>query len=81
MSVVQVVAYIFQADLWCPVCVVGATGGGSGVDAEGHLDRLASGRGVDRGDERTFDSDQFPKVVFGCQLEDGDRCGSCGEVL
>lgn len=36
---------------------------------------------MDRYDERTFDSDDFPKVVFRDQLSDGDTCGTCGEAL
>jgi hypothetical protein len=37
--------------------------------------------GIDREDERTFDSDTFPKVVFADQIEGGEYCGGCGTEL
>lgn len=50
--------------------------------------------GVNRDVEESYDSDDFPKVVFGNQVHDGctadngiepgqcgDRCGSCHEFL
>ena len=40
-----------------------------------------NGAGIDPGDESTFDSDEFPEVVFSSDLEDSERCMACGEEL
>lgn len=55
---------------------------------------MAERFGIDRADERSFDSGDFPKVIFGNQVHDGchadngyepgqcaDRCGGCGQHL
>lgn len=76
----DVVAYMFKADLFhygaiVPVLV---NQGAPGVyldeklypHAEMALDAIAKERGIDRYDENTFDSDEFPKVVFRDQMED-----------
>lgn len=38
------------------------------------LDQIAGANGIDRGDERTFDSNEFPKVIFSSDIEDGETC-------
>lgn len=79
----DVVAYTYKADIVCPSCVLKAvpTPYPATHSAESALDILAQEIGVDRYNEETFDSDDFPKVVFRDQMEDGDVCGSCGERL
>jgi len=60
------------------------------MGAEASLDQLANELGFDRGDERTFDSSEFPKVILNGQLTcadtdwtddapqcDGAPCDSC----
>lgn len=84
----DIVAYIYQADIYCPDCTAKAwhpvssiAGTYSGPSCEMVLDRVAKFAGIDRMDEFSFDSDEFPKVVFRDQTEDGERCGRCGRNL
>ncbi|WP_301851148.1 hypothetical protein [Rhodococcus pyridinivorans] len=39
---------------------------------EDALDQIAASNGIDRMDERTFDTNDFPKVIFVDQLTDAD---------
>ena len=88
MDTWTIVGYQFQADLYCGRCAIDALLGtedaarywvaGHG-DVENIFDNLARARRIDREDEYSFDSDDFPKVVFyGDVLEDGENCGTCG---
>lgn len=43
------------------------------AEVETVLDELALAFGIDRADECTFDSDDFPKVVFASQVDDWDE--------
>ena len=73
----DIVGDTYKADIYCPACIVSVlpTGEGGAFDGwalapgvrmatEENLDEIASAFGIDRGDERTFDSGEFPKVVF-----------------
>lgn len=90
-----VCGYTYQADIYCPehVCeAVALDARRFGVvpgrmdyeDAEDYLKRMAPMYGIkDRTDEYTFDSDQFPKVIFlghACDM-DHDYCAACGDDL
>ena len=89
MKAWEIVAYTFRADLYCPECVadhvaalpVLSTHGGARRQAyettENYLDRLGGVLAVDRADERSYDTEDFPKVVFASDL-DHDLCGECG---
>lgn len=79
----DIVAYTYRADVWCPDCISREFGGLSAprLDAEGWLDRAARGTGLDRMDEASYDSGDFPKVVFADQIEDEEHCGQCGEAI
>ena len=46
--------------------------GARGTGAEEALNQLAGGEGVERDDERSFDSDDFPKTISVHQLTDDD---------
>lgn len=87
MHASTIVGYTYQADNHCRDCIVGffprwdqfqplVTNG-----AEGILDAVASLINIDRNDESSFDSGDFPKVIFADMVEEGERCGGCGEVL
>jgi len=39
------------------------------ITAESMLDQWAKSNGIDRQDEKTFDSNEFPKVIFEDQAE------------
>lgn len=51
------------------------------MSAEQSLTELAFAFQIDRGDENTFDSGEFPKVIFAGMVDDDELCGSCGEPL
>lgn len=86
MKAWDIVGYTYRADIWCPSCIVGCAkvwGGtlGRPDDAEEMLDACAKIRGIDREDERSFDSDDFPKVIFASDVDDCEFCGECGDCL
>lgn len=92
----RIVGYTFRADNWCTAHIVQQlpTGEGEAFDgwalAEGaapmqpedELDEIAAAFGIDRMTETTFDSDNFPKVIFAYQIDAlTERCGHCHELL
>lgn len=85
----QVCGYTYRAAEYCPAHAVAAVLAHEGLEGHGlapnphmALNRLASSFGVNRADEYSFDSDDFPKVIFGYQAEDADSvCETCGEPL
>lgn len=88
MSSTSIVGYTYQAENLCTGCTrtlalrLGSFGDDLNDSTETLLDRLADVVGVDRFDERSYDSEQFPKVIFDSQVEDAEeRCGGCSEPL
>ena len=83
----RIVGYTYQADTYCPDCMVDMFGiFGPDTTVEQTLDRIACTRGIDREDERTFDSGDFPKVILSTMLDTcpdcgPDRCGACHAEL
>lgn len=90
------IGYVYQADIYCPDHIVGQIDGQADVDThevESKLDYLATMFGVDRYDESSYDSGDFPKIYVGtphdgCSVDNGyepgqcgDRCATCGEPL
>lgn len=81
----NIIAYAYRAALYCPDCIVHAlprdvlSPAAYDMRAEDVLDQVAAYDGIDRYDEYSFDSDDFPKVAFSC--EDGDTCDTCGKDL
>ncbi len=77
----DIVAYTYKADIYCPGCIVTQVShspvAGLLESAEQALDVFAKLREIDRYDESTFDSDDFPKVVFASQLEEPEHCAAC----
>lgn len=86
-GLVRITGYIFRADTYCPSCIgqpvadsLGYVPEGEGLNrwqVEEMLDTLAETLGVDRQNESSFDSDDFPKVVLSVD-DDGITCGRCG---
>jgi len=88
----EVVGYTYAAETLCPACTLAGlpTGEGETFDGwhdatedqsvEDNLTELAAAFGIDREDECTFDSDEFPKVIFSSDSED-ETCGACGVEL
>lgn len=85
----KIVAYTYNAETLCPECTLAALGGVPSSDVprqpHGVVEKMlaldAEARGIDRMDEKSYDSSEFPKVVFACQIEGDERCDHCGEVL
>ena len=89
MKSYDVVGYQFDADIYCDDCISDELHAripevrdveGTWFDVEGFLRRCALILGIDLHDERTYDSGDFPKVVFADQAED-EHCGRCHEPL
>lgn len=93
-SVTDIVGYAYQAETLCPACAVmacaeelapGPVPTAALLDPEAGLDYLAQVAGIeDREDEGTFDSDDFPKVIFrDSARENADTCAydGCGVTL
>ena len=79
--------YQYKADIYCENCVLNAFVGEDQAqrflaanqgDVSKALDAIASIRHINRYDERTFDLDDFPKVVLDINLQDSDDCQGCG---
>lgn len=90
----DIVGYAFQADTYCPDCIIGQlpTGEGQAFDGwalaagvnmttEDNLSELAAAFQIDRMDERSYDSGDFPKVIFASSVEGEETCGNCHEPL
>ena len=86
----DIVAYDYAADRYCLDCmVVTATermeaafpGASARGDCDGFPDQViatwARLAGIDFNDEHSYDSDEFPKVVFRDQLESEATCATC----
>ena len=76
MKSYEIVGYTYQAEIWTPADLIEdmiATGelspGARGMSSESVLDMYAEIRMIDRYDERSYDSDQFPKVIFSSDVE------------
>lgn len=61
------------ADGWTLMGVVMST--------EDNLAEIAHAFGIDRMNESSFDSGDFPKVIFASQVEDDEYCGKCDRSL
>jgi hypothetical protein len=93
MHATDIVAYTYQAETLCPACTLYALNVPVALRAEQScesiLETLAVARGIDIFNERTFDSGDFPKVVFADQLNCCDEhgldreqlCDGCDAVL
>lgn len=98
MKAWDIIGYSLFAAIYCPDCIVKETIRviqsnelihpiylieciSEGM-TETTLDNLAGIVGIDRYDERSFDSDYFPKVIFASQFDsENDYCSHCGKPL
>lgn len=82
MKTFDIVGYTYRAENLCPRCQVLAFECDPAIrNCEQMLDTVATSRGIDRYDEHSFDSRDFPKVVFSGMVEDDELCGHCNEPL
>lgn len=80
----RIAGYTYRADVYCPACIVEAVTSRLLINpspTEHRLNDLAEQRGIDRMDEYSFDSDEFPKVIFSVQVDDDEFCCVCGEEV
>lgn len=89
-SATDVVGFTFEADLICPPCLRAiaaryAESNGKAADFVALPELLkfwADREGWDADDESSYDSSDFPKVVFGSMVESSEeKCGWCDESL
>lgn len=79
-SASDIAGYTYRADNYRPTDLIElliaegtASPGARSMTVESALDQIASANAVDRYDERSFDSSEFPKVIFVDQLTEDDR--------
>lgn len=88
----DVIAYTYKAATWCPDCMGNAIRVLHGAlsptmmalstsEAEAILADAAQREGIDRMDESSYDSDDFPKVIFASQVEEREHCDNCGDCI
>lgn len=82
MHATDIVAYTYQAETLCPGCTLDALNVPAGLRAEQScesiLETLAVAQGIDCRDLRSFDSGDFPKVVFADQVLTGHTFNNGG---
>lgn len=91
MHATDIVAYTYRAETLCPHCIMARfnADGRLGDDVEKVLQWHAKLRGIDIFNERTYDSGDFPKVVFADQAHHCEdckdfeyiTCDHCGEAI
>ncbi|BDZ52795.1 hypothetical protein GCM10025867_50360 (plasmid) [Frondihabitans sucicola] len=79
MSATDIVGYTYKAENFTPERLVEElivrgelAPAARGMTVEEALDQLAAVDGIDREDEFSFDSDDFPKVIFESQVTEDD---------
>lgn len=82
----RIVGYVHRADTYCPSCLVSqfwreyaGLYPESIEEIEDYLNARAESMGVDREDETSFDSGDFPKAIF--STDETSPCGVCGEEI
>lgn len=82
-----ITGYTYKANNYCPQCIVEtmiaageASPGARAMPVEAVLDQCAGANAIAREDERSFDSFDFPKVIFS-DRDGGIACGRCGKKL
>lgn len=81
----ELAAYTYQGDIYCPFCLIEAmiaagiaASAARDMPTDDVLDQCAGALGIDRDDETSFDTDEFPKPVFLDWLDtDDDTCARC----
>jgi len=78
----------YQADIYCPPCLIEAMIA-AGIAAPAArdmttadvLEQCAGALAIDRDDDTTYDTSEFPKPVFLDWLAPDDSCTRCHEPL
>jgi len=90
----DIIGYTFNAENFCPDCIIEVlpTGEGEAFDGwqlgagvqmstEDNLTEIAHAFQISRTAEHTFDSSEFPKVIFDSMIGDTEECACCGREL
>lgn len=79
MHATDIIGYTYQAEAYTPAGVIeamiafgDASPAARDMPVEAALDQIAEANAIDRHDEHTFDSDEFPKVIFASEVGAGD---------
>ena len=85
---VGIAAYAYQADIYCPACLIEAMiADGLAAPAarvtptDDVLEQCAGALAIDRADDTTYDTSEFPKPVHLDWLTSDDTCARCHEPL
>ncbi len=89
MKAWDIIAYSYKADIFCPECTLNTVSEDFGVGGkygsygaiEAELDELAEIANIDRYNEYSFDSDNFPKIIFADSIEEDEFCSNCHNLL
>jgi hypothetical protein len=94
MHSADIVGYQYNADLYCPGCIIDVlpTGAGEAFDGwalavgvtmsvEADLREIAFAFSINYDDPESYDSDEFPKPVLCVEASTEDTCGKCHELL
>lgn len=86
----EIVAYTYKGETYSPDAILPALNQPidgwtmlhpTRSDVEILLSRLATSRGINRAVEETFDSEDFPKVVFGSMIPSLEMPMNCGAFV
>lgn len=88
----DIVGYTFRGDNRCSGCTIHAVyadprfdgwklAEGVRMSVEDNLSEIAAAFTINRMDESSYDSDEFPKVIFASMIEGSESCGCCGDEL
>lgn len=87
MKAWDIVGYTYQAETLCPEHTIEAmiangeaSPAARDMATEDALEQIANANAIDRMDEHSYDSGDFPKVIFASMVE-GDTCDVCGREL
>lgn len=76
----DIAGYHGDAEMLCPDCVHAAYAQ-EGESTRQALDRVARELGIDRSDERNYDSSQLPKPIALKEFDCPQSCGSCFKLF
>jgi hypothetical protein len=84
----DIAAYTYQADIYCPACLIEtmiadgiAAPAARDMPTDDVLEQCAGALAINRADETTYDTSEFPKPVFLDWLTPDDTCTSCHQPL
>jgi hypothetical protein len=84
----DIAAYTYRADIYCPACLIEATiadglaaPAARDMPTDDVLEQCAGALAIDRDDDTTYDTGEFPKPVFLDWLTSDEACTRCHQRL